>query len=66
MASSSKRFSLTGFDQADISLFNPQNAFDAEGLTRLTEQIEARRKKRNDIEQDTAIQIRNKNLDARS
>ena len=56
--------SLTGFDQADISLFNPQNAFDAEGLTRLTEQIEARRKKRNDIEQDTAIQIRNKNLDA--
>ena len=56
--------SLTGFDQADIGLFNPQNAFDAEGLTRLTEQIEARRKKRNDIEQDTAIQIRNKNLDA--
>ncbi len=56
--------SLTSFDQADIGLFNPQNAFDAEGLTRLTEQIEARRKKRNDIEQDTAIQIRNKNLDA--
>ncbi len=56
--------SLTGFDQADIGQFNPQNAFDAEGLTRLTEQIEARRKKRNDIEQDTAIQIRNKNLDA--
>jgi uncharacterized membrane protein YqiK len=56
--------SLTGLNQADISLFNPQNAFDAEGLTRLTEQIEARRKKRNDIEQDTAIQIRNKNLES--
>ncbi len=56
--------SLTGFDQTDISLFNPSNAFDAEGLTRLTEQIEARNKTRNDIEQDTAIQIRNKNLEA--
>ncbi len=55
--------SLTGLDQADIGMFNPQNAFDAEGLTRLTEQIESRRKRRNDIEQDTAIQIRNKNLE---
>ena len=34
-----------------------------EGLTRLTETIETRKKKRNDIEQDTMIQIRNKNLD---
>src|SRR5690606_5789374 len=41
----------------------PSNAFDAEGLTRLTEQIERRKKIRNDIEQDTMIQIRNKNLD---
>ncbi len=56
--------SLTGLDQTDISLFNPSNAFDAEGLTRLTEQIEARNKARNDIEQDTAIQIRDKNLEA--
>jgi len=56
--------SLTGLDQADIGLFNPSNAFDAEGLTRLTEQIEARKKVRNDIEQDTTIQIRNKNLEA--
>ncbi len=56
--------SLTGLDQTDISMFNPSNAFDAEGLTLLTEQIESRKKKRNDIEQDTAIQIRNKNLEA--
>jgi uncharacterized membrane protein YqiK len=56
--------SLTGLDQTDIGLFNPNNAFDAEGLTRLTEQIEARKKVRNDIEQDTMIQIRNKNLEA--
>ncbi len=56
--------SLTGLDQADIGVFNPSNAFDAEGLTRLTEQIESRKKRRNDIEQDTLIQIRNKNLEA--
>jgi uncharacterized membrane protein YqiK len=46
-----------------MEFFNPSNAFDAEGLTRLTETIETRKKKRNDIEQDTMIQIRNKNLD---
>ncbi len=55
--------SLTGLDQADMEVFDPSNAFDAEGLTQLTEQIESRKKKRNDIEQDTAIQIRNKNLE---
>ncbi|MDF1670728.1 MAG: flotillin domain-containing protein [Roseovarius sp.] len=56
--------SLTTLDQADISLFNPSNAFDAEGLTRLTEEIEMRKKKRNDIEQDTMIAVRKKNLEA--
>ena len=55
--------SLTGLDQAPLEAFNPSNAFDAEGLTQLTEQIEKRKKKRNDIEQDTKIQIRNKNLE---
>lgn len=56
--------SLTGLDQADMKLFNPSNAFDAEGLTRLTEEIETRKKKRNDIEQDTLIAVRKKNLEA--
>ena len=55
--------SLTQFDQTAMEFFNPSNAFDAEGLTRLTEQIELRKKARNDIEQDTMIQIRNKNLE---
>jgi len=55
--------SLTQFDQTAMEFFNPSNAFDAEGLTRLTEQIERRKKTRNDIEQDTMIQIRNKNLE---
>lgn len=56
--------SFTSLDQADIKMFNPSNAFDAEGLTRLTEEIESRKKKRNDIEQDTMIAIRKKNLEA--
>jgi uncharacterized membrane protein YqiK len=56
--------SLTNLDQADMKLFNTSNAFDAEGLTRLTEEIESRKKKRNDIEQDTMIAIRTKNLEA--
>lgn len=56
--------SLTNLDQTDMKLFNPSNAFDAEGMTRLTEEIETRKKKRNDIEQDTLIAIRAKNLEA--
>ncbi len=56
--------SLTGLDQTSFEHFNPQNAFDAEGLTKLTEAIESRRKKRNDIEQDTLVAIRLKNLEA--
>lgn len=56
--------SLTGLDQTSFEHFNPQNAFDAEGLTKLTEAIESRRKKRNDIEQDTQVAVQQKNLEA--
>jgi uncharacterized membrane protein YqiK len=56
--------SLTNLDQTSMEFFNPSNAFDAEGLTQLTEEIERRKKIRNDIEQDTSIQIRNKNLES--
>jgi uncharacterized membrane protein YqiK len=56
--------SLTQLDQTGMEYFNPSNAFDAEGLTRLTEQIEHRKKQRNDVEQDTLVAIRNKNLEA--
>lgn len=56
--------SLTGLDQTSIEHFNANNAFDAEGLTKLTEQIELRKKARNDIEQDTRVQIEKKNLEA--
>lgn len=56
--------SLTSLDQTNREHFNPNNAFDAEGLTRLTEEIETRRKVRNDIEQDTMVAIQMKNLEA--
>ena len=56
--------SLTQLDQTSMEFFDPSNAFDAEGLTRLTEQIERRKKQRNDVEQDTLVAIRNKNLEA--
>ena len=56
--------SLTQLDQTGMEFFNPSNAFDAEGLTRLTETIEQRKKQRNDVEQDTLVAIRNKNLEA--
>jgi uncharacterized membrane protein YqiK len=55
--------SLINLDQTDMEYFNPSNAFDAEGLTRLTDEIEQRKKTRNDIEQDTLVQIRTKNLE---
>lgn len=56
--------SLTGLDQTSREYFNPDNAFDAQGLTKLTEEIEQRRKQRNEIEQDTQVAIQKKNLEA--
>lgn len=56
--------SLTALDQTSRDFFNPNNAFDAQGLTKLTEEIEMRRKQRNIIEQDTQVEIARKNLEA--
>ena len=56
--------SLVDVDQTRLEFFDPSNAFDAEGLTQLTEAIEMRRKMRNQIEQQTMIEIRNQNLDS--
>ena len=53
---------LINLDQTDIEYFNPSNQFDAEGLTSVIEVVESRRKMRNDIEQDTATKIRQRNL----
>lgn len=57
--------SLTRIDQTPMSFFDPNNAFDAEGLTKLTEQTQLRAKQRNEIEQDTSVQIAEKNFAAR-
>src|SRR5688500_12072909 len=57
--------SLTALDQTSRDFFNPNNAFDAQGLTKLTEEIEMRRKLRNDIERDTEVEVARKNLEAR-
>lgn len=56
--------SLTSLDQTGKDFFNPNNAFDAEGLTRLTQETENRRRERNEIEQDTEVAVRQKNLNA--
>ena len=55
---------ITELDQTDLEYFNPSNRFDAEGLTLLIEEIETRRKTRNDIEQDAMVRIRARNLEA--
>lgn len=55
---------LTGLDQTEREYFKVDNAFDAQGLTKLTEEIEERRRLRNDIEQDTEVRVRQKNLEA--
>ncbi len=56
--------SLTALNQSDISIFNPSNAFDAEGLTQLTEHIEERRRLRNRIENEARIDIKQKDYEA--
>jgi len=55
--------SLTSLDQTPAEYFDPNNAFDAEGLTVLTRKTEERKKIRNDIERDTALSIQQKDLE---
>ena len=56
--------SLTRLDQTPIKFFDAQNAFDAEGLTKLTQQTQQRAKERTEIEQDTSVAIAQKNYEA--
>lgn len=58
--------SLTGLDQTNKEFFNADNVFDAEGLTKMTEAIEDRRRLRNEIEQNTQVAIARKNLEAQT
>jgi uncharacterized membrane protein YqiK len=54
--------SLTELDQTSKEFFKDTNAFDAQGLAKLTEITESKRKERNQIEQDTRLAIEQKNL----
>jgi len=56
--------SLTNLDQTAKEHFNEDNIFDAEGLTLITQRTENHRKKRNDIERTTSVEIQRQNLDA--
>jgi uncharacterized membrane protein YqiK len=56
--------SLVSLNQTGISVFDPANAFDAEGLLQLTEQIEERRKLRNQIENETRVNIKLRDFEA--
>jgi uncharacterized membrane protein YqiK len=56
--------SLTRIDQTAMQFFDANNAFDAEGLTRLTEQTQRRARERNEIERDTSVAISRKNFEA--
>ena len=56
--------SLTSLNQSDISVFDPSNHFDAEGMTLIIQETEERRKVRNQIENDTRVQIRVRDFEA--
>lgn len=56
--------SISSLDQASREFFNPNNAFDAAGLTKLTEEIEQRRKRRNEVERDAQVEVQRQNLAA--
>ena len=55
---------ITDLDQTSLEYFDPANRFDAEGMTQLIEEIESRRKLRNDVEQASMVAIRSRNLEA--
>tara|TARA_R100000027_G_scaffold1806_2_gene1980 strand:- start:4268 stop:6079 length:1812 start_codon:yes stop_codon:yes gene_type:complete len=56
--------SLTALDQTGRTYFKEDNAFDAQGLAKLTSITEAKREERNRIEQETRVKIETKNLEA--
>jgi flotillin len=57
--------SLTKLDQTDTKYFNPNNAFDAEGLTALTRITEAKRQERNQTVRSAEVAIAQQDLEAR-
>ena len=55
--------SLTSLNQASLSYFDERNQFDAEGMTLIVKETETRRKLRNQIENETKVQISTKDFE---
>ena len=55
--------SLTSLNQASLTYFDERNQFDAEGMTLIVKETEARRKLRNQIENETRVQISTKDFE---
>lgn len=55
---------LTTLNQAPVEVFDPSNHFDAEGLTLIVRETEERRQLRNQIENDTRVQIKTRDFEA--
>lgn len=55
--------SLTGLDQTNVEHFDANNAFDSQGLTKITKTIEDNRKIQNDLKQIAAVEIARRNLE---
>ena len=55
--------SLTSLNQASLSYFDERNQFDAEGMTLIVKETEARRKLRNQIENETRVEISTKDFE---
>ena len=56
--------SLTSLDQTNIQYFDESNAFDAQGLRKISEITEAKRKEKVDIEESTRVLIERKRVEA--
>ncbi|MEB4591095.1 flotillin domain-containing protein [Candidatus Thiothrix sp. Deng01] len=56
--------SLTRLDQTDRGYFDPNNSFDSRGLTILEQIVSDNEKRRNNIAQETAVAVKQKNLEA--
>ncbi len=57
--------SLTKLDQTDTKYFNPNNAFDAEGLTALTKITEMKKQERNLTVRNAEVAVAQQDLEAR-
>src|SRR5262245_27821303 len=55
---------LFALDQTDRSQLDPNNIFDAEGLRQITAQTSARMQERNEIERNTEVAIKRKDVEA--